>query len=245
MDEQTKYCINCGKKIPKPAEFCPFCGAKQKPLDEQQINQEQPYGADQETAEPVVTNSNQNYRFNESSQPGMVTSFKLYLTDAFTVSKRMGRADYWWSYLAVTIIQFVLSIITFQIVFNYPLLTVDSIEGETYIDHPGMLILAFFLSVIFAFFSVASFTSMIRRLHDTNHSGQFLWLLLIPFVGSIAILVMLILKSDSQGVRFRKKDYLQNWYKKWWPWVIILLLAALDTLLLMLISSAYAYILNN
>lgn len=29
MDDGTKYCINCGKQIPKAAEFCPFCGAKQ------------------------------------------------------------------------------------------------------------------------------------------------------------------------------------------------------------------------
>lgn len=240
MDEKTKCCIKCGKKIPKAAKFCPFCGASQEPVSQKsEESQIKPQEAS------INSVNDEDYRDNNSNHPGMINSFKLYLADAFTISKQMNCADYWWSYLTIAIIQFVFSIITFQIVFNYPLLTVDSIEGETYIDHPGMLILAFFLSVIFAFFSVASFTSMIRRLHDTNHSGQFLWLLLIPFVGSIAILVMLILKSDSQGVRFRKKDYLQNWYKKWWPWVIILLLAALDTLLLMLISSAYAYILNN
>ncbi|KRM74049.1 MULTISPECIES: zinc ribbon domain-containing protein [Lactobacillaceae] len=29
MNEELKYCINCGEKIPKEAEFCPFCGSKQ------------------------------------------------------------------------------------------------------------------------------------------------------------------------------------------------------------------------
>lgn len=29
MDEKTKFCVKCGKKIPNEVEFCPFCGAKQ------------------------------------------------------------------------------------------------------------------------------------------------------------------------------------------------------------------------
>ncbi|WP_051907214.1 zinc ribbon domain-containing protein [Secundilactobacillus oryzae] len=29
MENETKFCIKCGKEIPAVAEFCSFCGAKQ------------------------------------------------------------------------------------------------------------------------------------------------------------------------------------------------------------------------
>ncbi len=29
LPKETKYCIQCGAKIPIKANFCPICGAKQ------------------------------------------------------------------------------------------------------------------------------------------------------------------------------------------------------------------------
>lgn len=33
MDKDTKYCVNCGEKIPKSARFCEKCGSAQPELD--------------------------------------------------------------------------------------------------------------------------------------------------------------------------------------------------------------------
>lgn len=42
----------------------------------------------------------------------------------------------------------------------------------------------------------------VRRLHDTNRSGGWWWIQLIPFVGSIILLVFMFLPSIDQGNRF-------------------------------------------
>jgi uncharacterized membrane protein YhaH (DUF805 family) len=41
-----------------------------------------------------------------------------------------------------------------------------------------------------------------RRLHDTNRSGGFYFIGLIPFVGWIIVLVFMLLPADPAGARF-------------------------------------------
>ena len=41
-----------------------------------------------------------------------------------------------------------------------------------------------------------------RRLHDTNRSGAFFFLSLIPLVGGIIVLVLVLLPEDAAGARF-------------------------------------------
>jgi uncharacterized membrane protein YhaH (DUF805 family) len=41
-----------------------------------------------------------------------------------------------------------------------------------------------------------------RRMHDSNRSGAFYFLALIPFVGSIIVLVFLLLPPNPEGARF-------------------------------------------
>lgn len=234
MNEEMKFCINCGKKIPKEAEFCPFCGARQKPIGEPK---EEPTEERNESPTAAIESANDaDYRYNESQHPGMINSFKLYLVDAFTVSKRMGRADYWWSYLTVVIIQFIFSMILFGWLIAYPIMVIN-IDGSISINS-GKFTLVALLSIPMAFLGIATFTSMIRRLHDTDHSGNFMWFLLLPIVGPIVLLVMTVLKSSKHGERFEKDSRTRQWYKKWWSWVLVLLLAVLYTFSLASISSA-------
>lgn len=231
MDEQTKYCINCGKKIPKEAEFCPFCGTRQA-VNDSSYNKREP-----DTSKEVsMASQDRTFRYNESDQPGVLTSFNLYLRDAFTISKRMGRADYWWSYLIVALIQFVFSIILLGWLIDYPIMLVN-IDSSVSINS-GKFALVALLSIPMAFLGIATFTSTIRRLHDTGHSGNFMWLLLLPIAGPIVLLVMTILKSSKRGDRFEKSSNISHWYKKWWTWLIILVLAILYTFSLAGVSSA-------
>lgn len=39
---ETKFCVNCGKTIPKEAIFCPFCGAKQPEISSNSETYERP-----------------------------------------------------------------------------------------------------------------------------------------------------------------------------------------------------------
>jgi uncharacterized membrane protein YhaH (DUF805 family) len=47
-----------------------------------------------------------------------------------------------------------------------------------------------------------SLSLSVRRLHDTDHSGHFYWLNLIPLIGPIIIIVFMATKSDSSTNRF-------------------------------------------
>ena len=85
---------------------------------------------------------------------------------------RAGRAEFWWFELASFIIVTVLSILGRASV-------LFSVIGFIY----GIAVI------------VPSIAVGIRRLHDTNRSGWWLLLLLIPFVG----LIVLIVFMASQG----------------------------------------------
>ena len=48
--------------------------------------------------------------YNESGQPGLLNSFDIWVKNAFHPNVCMGRADFWWSYLGLTIISFIATI---------------------------------------------------------------------------------------------------------------------------------------
>ena len=99
----------------------------------------------------------------------MIEYWKLVVLQRYAkFDGRAGRAEYWWFVLANLII-YVLGLILMQI---------SSILV--------ILLIGFWLAII-----VPSIAVAIRRLHDTNKSGWFLLISLIPFVGGIILLVFL------------------------------------------------------
>lgn len=176
-----KFCQKCGKQIDSDAEFCPYCGASQ---NGSQMN---------DNKEPNNGKSN------------MITAFKHNWDNAFFISGRTSRANYWFNFLDFMIIGFI----------SYLFL---GISGNS----KPIIIL---YSVISALMGVINFTSMIRRLHDTNRSGHFLWLFFIPIIGSIILLVLFAMPTKPSD-RFNITKSANNiWYKKWWTWVVIALVA--------------------
>ena len=65
---------------------------------------------------------------------------------------------------------------------------------------------AFSKNIFLTAFAVASFipelTAAIRRLHDSNRSGWWILISVIPIIGWIIIIYMLIQPSDQQANRF-------------------------------------------
>jgi uncharacterized membrane protein YhaH (DUF805 family) len=115
-----------------------------------------------------------------------------------TFSGRASRSEYWWWYL--------ISIIGAAILF-----LIGTVAGGVYGPPadagaptlgPGYgiyltLTLIFGLAVL-----VPGFALIWRRLHDTNRSGAFYFLVLIPFVGPIILLVFVLLPPNPEGARF-------------------------------------------
>jgi uncharacterized membrane protein YhaH (DUF805 family) len=69
---------------------------------------------------------------------------------------------------------------------------------------PGLLALP--LIILFAVFAlgiiVPSLALTVRRLHDAGYSGLFALLILIPYVGSLIIMIFALLPSSPAGAKY-------------------------------------------
>lgn len=110
---------------------------------------------------------------------------------------RASRSEYWWWYLFVVLVTLPFNLLYMQTYFSVMVL------GET--DPSQVFNWAFFLLLIvgLALF-LPTIAMLIRRLHDTDRSGGWFWIQLIPTVGSIIILVFTLLPSTPGPNRFDK-----------------------------------------
>ena len=96
-----------------------------------------------------------------------------------TFSGRATRSEYW-----------------YVVLFGYLLALLIVFLGMI-IDSPELIIgLSTVLSLILL---VPGLAVCIRRLHDTGRSGWWYLLVLIPYIGAIALLVIFCLKSDEDN----------------------------------------------
>ncbi len=45
----------------------------------------------------------------------------------------------------------------------------------------------------------------VRRLHDANHSGWWVFIVLVPYIGAVALLIAMAIKGSPEGNRFGPK----------------------------------------
>jgi uncharacterized membrane protein YhaH (DUF805 family) len=109
-----------------------------------------------------------------------------------TFTGRASRSEYWWWTLFTFLTYFVLGLLT------YAVGSVTSRDGGR---TPGLVALpliilfaAFFLGIL-----VPTLALTVRRLHDAGYSGLFALLLLIPYLGSLIILIFALLPSSQAG----------------------------------------------
>jgi uncharacterized membrane protein YhaH (DUF805 family) len=118
--------------------------------------------------------------------------FKKYAT----FSGRASRSEYWWWTLAAIAVSIVLNII----------IGLGTTAATSLSDAPTLGPAAIFGYVLLVIWGLAtlvpSLALTVRRLHDGNFSGWLLLLILVPFLGAIAILVFTILPSNPAGQRF-------------------------------------------
>ena len=118
--------------------------------------------------------------------------FKKYAT----FSGRASRSEYWWWVLASAIISAVLSWLSYGL----------GAAGVASSEMPGLGTVSIVGIVLTSVWGLAilipSLALTWRRLHDTNRSGAFFFLIFIPLVGSIILFVFTLLQSDPAGARF-------------------------------------------
>lgn len=106
-----------------------------------------------------------------------------------------SRSEYWWAVLFHFVIITVISIPYYQYYFAM-------IEAGTF-EAPGPLVI---LSMVALFiWSLATVVPMLavawRRLHDAGFPGPIYFILLVPFVGPIALIVLLVLPTKPERHR--------------------------------------------
>lgn len=120
--------------------------------------------------------------------------FKKYAT----FSGRASRSEFWWWILANAIVSVVLSVLA--------LIT----GGGGGVDAAGNPLPPSGLGVVFlvllSVWGLATFVPhlalIVRRLHDTNRSGFWIFIAFVPVVGGIILFVFEVLPSDPRGARF-------------------------------------------
>ncbi|CAI2612734.1 hypothetical protein AKUH4B504J_01060 [Apilactobacillus kunkeei] len=171
---EEKHCQICGHALPIDAKFCNNCGAKQ--VDIQQVT-------DAKTVVPPVR-----------PEVSFFGAIKDMFKRLFTIKGCSSRSEYWYAQLFLFIC-FTLA----QSILIYAHHSLVHVYGDLFAAKCIMGV----ISLIFGFFMVVEFCLTFRRLHDSDMSGGFLWLLLVPICGFIVLIVLLCLPTKTGGyIRF-------------------------------------------
>jgi uncharacterized membrane protein YhaH (DUF805 family) len=126
---------------------------------------------------------------------GFIGAIKRDFKKYATFTGRASRSEYWWWTLFTFLTYMVLGLVTYAVG-----IATSRDGGRT----PGLLALP--LIIVFAVFAlgiiVPTLALTVRRLHDGGYSGLLALLLLIPYVGSLIIMIFALLPSSPAGAKY-------------------------------------------
>ena len=109
----------------------------------------------------------------------LVSAFQNAMRNYINFQGRAGRGEYWWFVLSTLVIYLIFGLLT----------RVSSIFTA--------IAFVFYLAIVLPGIAVAA-----RRLHDTDRSGAWILISLIPFIGSIWLLVLLVQQGTPVANRY-------------------------------------------
>jgi uncharacterized membrane protein YhaH (DUF805 family) len=121
----------------------------------------------------------------------MATAVKTVLGKYATFSGRAPRSEYWWWLLAMIILFTVLALIDGALI--APMAGMDAFQPDA--GQPMSLVVS--LGLLLPNLAVT-----VRRLHDTDRSGWWILLGLIPVIGTIVLLVFYVQPSTAGRNQF-------------------------------------------
>ncbi len=124
------------------------------------------------------------------------TAFARFWRKYATFSGRASRSEYWWWQLIYFIYIVVVEIALVSAG------TVATSVNSAASPSPAYYLIVVVIWVISLGTLIPSLAVVWRRLHDTNRSGAYYFLGLIPFAGPIILLVFLASASNPAGARF-------------------------------------------
>lgn len=126
--------------------------------------------------------------YTEPSKTGFVAAIKKGFRGYVVWNARSTRSEYWWWTLFVLIVAIVASFIDSVIFSTNTATGIGPVSGITS--------LALFLPGL---------SVWIRRLHDTDRSGWWTWILLIPIVGFVITFIFALLPSKMGPTRWNNR----------------------------------------
>ena len=126
--------------------------------------------------------------YSEPPPTGFVSAIKKGFRGYVVWNARSTRSEYWWWTLFVIIVSVAASVVDG--------LLFSTAAGSGFGPVGVIVSLALFLPGL---------SVWIRRLHDTDRSGWWAWIILIPFVGWIVSLVFVLLPSKMGPTRWNNR----------------------------------------
>lgn len=118
---------------------------------------------------------------------GLTEALKTCMTTKYSAFKgRASRSEYWWFSL-FSLLVFILG--------GVPLIVIAANQQDAGLrpeDSPAFIVFAALLGLCFLALFLPTLSVSVRRLHDLDWSGWWYLTLLVPYLGSIAALVMVV-----------------------------------------------------
>lgn len=119
------------------------------------------------------------------------TAVKTVLSKYAQFEGRASRSEYWYWVLALIVTSIILSVIEGAII-------APSIGFEPFDPEAGQPLQLLMIMVVF----LPSLAVSVRRLHDGGRSGWWIFIQLVPFVGSLILLWWYVLPGDQADNEF-------------------------------------------
>lgn len=114
-----------------------------------------------------------------------MNTYKKYWHNILNFSGTTTRSNYWLP-IIINLIITIFLVIGFQSLISQPITEIYSNSDADY---------SFGSSLIVFLVSLVNLSVSIRRLHDSNHSGSWIFIRIIPIIGTIGFFILMLLPS--------------------------------------------------
>ena len=178
------YCGRCGKQIADNQNYCPYCGSSTSNANN---------SSSDFNLSSYVNNPSYSYANEPVKNYNLFSAYKEMFKKYAKFDGRSRRSEYWYAGLANFIIMMVAYIILFV-----PMITDLVNYGEPTETTAAIMAVSGLVLMIYAFAVMIPCLALgVRRLHDIGKSGWFMLISLIPYVGSIILIVFMATDSQS------------------------------------------------
>lgn len=188
---KMKDCPICGELIEETAVVCPYCNEKveEKPepmdisLKEQLEESTKPETLDYKKN---TSETDKDDKEDDSNKCKCVSGFFKYsFADVFIrhyadFKGKISRKQFWLGYLSYSLLIF-------------SLVLMDFLAGTYYV----------FVSIAALLLTVPGLAFMVRRLHDINKSGWWIFISMIPLVGYLWLFVLLLKRGETKSPKIK------------------------------------------